>query len=282
VQTNPLSDEVLIRYLLGELTEAERDHVEESYFANEKVNERLMMLEDAMLDAYVRGQLPLDVRDRCSRLAQASTEQRRRVEFAEALRRMVAQQVSSPGRRTWRDVVREFWFQRPARQLALAAAGVVAIIAGSLIYYEKTWRTHPPAQQSATTSPQPAIKHLAPTPQPAIPVLAFTLSPLERSGGKENRVAIPAGTYTIRLRLDLEDCGAQALRATIRTAEGAAVARLDGLRPQSIGSGACAVFLSLPSGRLRGNAYSVRLNRLAADGATELVGGYTFRVEHER
>jgi len=88
--------------------------------------------------------------------------------------------------------------------------------------------------------------------------------------------------YTIRLRLDLEDCGTRALRATIQTAEGVAVARLDGLKARSIESGACAVFVDLPSARFRGGHYTVRLNRVAADGTTEVVEGYTFRVEHAR
>jgi len=195
---------------------------------------------------------------------------------------MVAQHVSSLGRRRWRDVVRDILlFHKPARQFALAAAGVV-IIAGSLIYYETTWRAHPPVQPSAKTSPQPAIKNPRPALHSAIPVLAFTLSPLERSGGEENHVVIPEGMYTIRLRLDLEDCGTRALRATIQTAEGVAVARLDGLQARSIESGACAVFVDLPSARFRGGHYTVRLNRVAADGTAEVVEGYTFRVEHAR
>jgi len=281
VQTNPLTDDLLIRYLLGELTEAERDHVEESYFADEKLNERLTMLEDAMLDAWVRGRLPPDAQDRYRRLAEASPDQRRRVEFAEALRRMAAQQVSTRERQTWRDVVGNFLFHVPARQWALGAAAV-AIVAGSLIYYENTRRAHPPVQQAATPSPQRVTKGPAPAVQHAIPVLAFTLSPLERSGGEENRVVIPAGVYTIRLRLDLEDCGAQTLKATIQNAADATVARFEGLQPQRIGSGACALFVSISSDRLGPGQYTVRLNHVAADGTTELVGGYTFRIEHKR
>jgi len=83
VHTDPESDEILIRYLRGELAEAERDRLEELYFADDKLHERLVMLEDQMIDSYVRGQLPSDERHRFARLIQDSPEQRRKVEFAE-------------------------------------------------------------------------------------------------------------------------------------------------------------------------------------------------------
>ena len=62
MQTESESDDLLSRYLRRELAEAERDRVEEMYFADDKLHERLLMLEDQMIDSYVRGQLPPDER----------------------------------------------------------------------------------------------------------------------------------------------------------------------------------------------------------------------------
>ena len=280
MQRESESDDLLIRYLRRELAEAERDRVEEMYFADDKLHERLLMLEDQMIDSYVRGQLPPDERERLARRAQDSAEQRRKVEFAEALRRVAAREASAPPRHAWWEAIQGFLPVRtPAARMALAAAGV-AMLVGPLIYFQYAKRAGTPGGQAAVGHPQPVVK--SPAPQPAAPVLAFVLAPIERSGGEENRVAIPAGEYTIRLQLDLEDGKIEGLSATVQTAEGVRVEQIDGLETQTVGPGRRAVFVSLPASRLREGQYVVRLSHAAADGTMELVGGYSFRVEQGR
>ena len=286
MQTESESDDTLIRYLRGELAEAERDRLEELYFADDKLHERLLMLEDQMVDSYVREQLPPDDRERFARRVQNSQEQRRKVEFAEALHALAAQQASAPPRHPWWEAVQGFLLlQTPAVRMALAAAAV-AMLVGPLIYFQYAKRANTPRQQAAVPHPQPAVKSPARTPdtapQRAVPILAFVLSPLERSGGEENRVVIPVGEYTIRLQLNLEDGKIEGLSATIQTAEGVRVDQLNGLEAQSVGPSRRAVFVSLPSSRFREGQYVVRLSHAAADGTTWLVGGYGFRVEHAR
>jgi hypothetical protein len=287
VQTDSESDQPIIRYLRGELTEAERDRVEDLYFADDKLHDRLLMLEDQMIDAYVRGQLPPEERERISRRIQNSPAHRRKVEFAEALNRMTVQAAGEPSQqpRWWRAVERFFLVQTPAMRVVLAA-GVIVLVVGPLLYFQHSNRPSTPSQQAAMPHPQLTPKGPDRTPgavpERTLPILAFALSPLERGGGEENRLVIPAGEYTIRLRLDLDEASPAGLSATIQTAEGARVSRLDGLAPQSIGAGGRAVFVSLPSSRLRDGQYVVRLSHAAADGTTELLGGYSFRVEHAR
>lgn len=280
MQTESESDDLLIRYLRRELAEAERDRVEEMYFADDKLHERLLMLEDQMIDSYVRGQLPPDERERLARRAQDSTEQRRKVEFAEALRRLAAREASAPPRHAWREALQGFLLVRtPAARMALAAVAVVMLL-GPLIYFQYAKRAGTPGRQAAVPHTQPTVK--SPAPQHAAPILAFVLAPIERSGGEGNRVVIPVGDYTIRLQLDVEDGKIEGLSAAIQTAEGVTVDQLNGLETQTVGPGRRAAFLSLPSSRLREGQYVVRLSHAAADGTTELVGGYSFRVEQGR
>jgi anti-sigma factor RsiW len=280
VQTESESDDLLIRYLRRELAEAERDRVEEMYFADDKLHERLLMLEDQMIDSYVRGQLPPDERERLARRAQDSREQRRKVEFAEALRRLAAREASASPRHAWWEAIQGFLLVRtPASRMALAAAAVVMLV-GPFIYFQYAKRASTPGWQAAVPHPQPAVK--SPAPQRAVPILAFVLAPIERSGGEENRVVIPAGEYTIRLQLDLEDGQIEGLSAAIQTAEGVRVDQIDGLEAQTVGPGRRAVFVSLPSSRLHEGQYTVRLSHAAADGTTEFVGGYSFLVEQRR
>ena len=48
------SDETLIHYLLGELSEQDQEQIEEKYFPDKGAFERLCALEDELIDRYVR------------------------------------------------------------------------------------------------------------------------------------------------------------------------------------------------------------------------------------
>jgi anti-sigma factor RsiW len=266
VQTESGSDDILIRYLRGELAEAERDRVEELYFADDRLYARLQTLESQMIDSYVRGRLPPDQRDRFARMVQDSPGLRQKVEFAEALRRLAEREATAPSPRPWWQAVLGFLqVQTPAIRMALAAAAVV-LVAAAIVYFQQARRGSTPVRQAAVAHPRPAVKSPARTPDTA----------------QQNRVVVPAGESTIRLQLNLEDGQMEPLSATIRTADGVTVDEFNGLKPQSAGPGRRAVFVSVASSRLREGQYVVRLSHAVAGGSTELVGGYSFRVERAR
>jgi hypothetical protein len=50
-------EKICEQYLLGELTESERQQIEEAYFADDSLFERFLAVKDDLLDAYVRGGL---------------------------------------------------------------------------------------------------------------------------------------------------------------------------------------------------------------------------------
>ncbi len=52
------------RYLLGDLSEAQRTSVEEEYFTDDDAFERLLAAEHDLVDDYVRGTLPPTERER--------------------------------------------------------------------------------------------------------------------------------------------------------------------------------------------------------------------------
>jgi anti-sigma factor RsiW len=56
------NDEVLVRYLLGELAEPERDRLEGAYLSDDALHEQLLAIEIELIDAYVRGDLSADER----------------------------------------------------------------------------------------------------------------------------------------------------------------------------------------------------------------------------
>jgi hypothetical protein len=82
-------DDLVKRYLLGDLSEAEQSALEDEYFINPSEYDRLCKVEDELLDAAARGSLSEADRERFERSYLTNPERRRRVMFAKALAQVV-------------------------------------------------------------------------------------------------------------------------------------------------------------------------------------------------
>jgi cell division protein FtsL len=79
------SDETMTRYLFGELSEAEQSRLEALYFNDAQTFEQLTQLETELVDAYARGRLSAQMRERFERAYLLNPNRRARVRFGEAL-----------------------------------------------------------------------------------------------------------------------------------------------------------------------------------------------------
>lgn len=79
-------EQLLTRYLLGELPEEERSRLEAEYFADPGLFARLLAAEDDLIDAYVRGALSAEAQARFEERFCRSGEQVQRIAFASALK----------------------------------------------------------------------------------------------------------------------------------------------------------------------------------------------------
>jgi anti-sigma factor RsiW len=79
-------EQLLTRYLLGELSEEERCTLEAEYFADPELFARLLSAEDDLIDAYVRGELSGEMRARFEERFRGSGDQLQRIAFASALK----------------------------------------------------------------------------------------------------------------------------------------------------------------------------------------------------
>ena len=89
------SEQNVTRYLLGELSEAERDALEEKYFADPQVFDQVLKAESELLDNYVRGRLSKNAREQFERAYLTDPVRRERVKFAEALATRIDQTEAS-------------------------------------------------------------------------------------------------------------------------------------------------------------------------------------------
>src|SRR5262245_2864721 len=119
-------DEAVVRYLLGEAAEPEKDALEDSLFQNSETLEQVGAVEDELIDAFLSGELDAAERGRFEKAYLSVPDRRRRFDFARALRERLRMR---PGVATTGVY--------PARRLSvrplLAAAAV--ILAALTVYF---------------------------------------------------------------------------------------------------------------------------------------------------
>ena len=238
--------EFMTRYLLGELPEPEAARFEDQYSADETLFEDLTAMEAELIDAYVHGELTPERRNRFETKYLASARQRQKVEDGMLLARKTAA-IGSRG------------LAARARALVASAAIGALVMAGALY----TARRIVVSRTEVSSAPD------APT------VYSFMLSSsLERGAGSEQDLAIPPGTVTVRLRVDVDSRRFSSLDAVIENANGEEVwSRSNVSRTQS---GFAEV--DVPARLLRRQLYILTLTGQTPDAST-IAGEYSFRVE---
>jgi len=78
-------EEEIVRFLLGELSDAERTQIEERFLEDNRYFEQICAVEDALVDDYVEGALTDDERAKVERLLRSSRRQAREIAFTRDL-----------------------------------------------------------------------------------------------------------------------------------------------------------------------------------------------------
>ena len=78
-------EQMMAHYLLGELSESEQADLEQRYFADSAVLDRLAQIECDLMDDYARDRLSPQMRERFEQMYLASPDRRARLRFSEAL-----------------------------------------------------------------------------------------------------------------------------------------------------------------------------------------------------
>jgi hypothetical protein len=139
-------EELIKRYLLGELSGAEQDALEDEYFGDESKYDLLCEVEDQLLDAAARGSLFEADRERFERSYLTNPRRRRHVMFAKALARVVDENLAArqaapqtaAGERIGRPDTGLSWLSQFAR-LPRGLRFALSITAALLIGLGGTW-----------------------------------------------------------------------------------------------------------------------------------------------
>lgn len=95
-----INDQVLAQYLLGMLSQREKEDIEERIFANDTYYNQLLLIEDELFDEYVNGHLSVEERNHFEKNFLNSSERYKKIEFAQKLRENLNRFLTKPEKNT--------------------------------------------------------------------------------------------------------------------------------------------------------------------------------------
>lgn len=261
------TDEQVVQYLLGELSDEERLAVQESLFRDNEVFDRLQDAETDLIDALARGELTAGDAQKVRDFVAASG-QHARLNFARAL--ASSETARAGGLRTQQapatsglSAVLSAASRLFSSRLILAfACGVLAVIAGWF------WLQNGRLRQGAGTRTVAVA--------PSGPVFTFALpSGVVRGVEQARQVTIPAGTAIVQIELPIDQPGAYAgFSAVVKTSGGDVVWSESGTLAQATDRAA----LLIAAAALHSGRYEITLAGTHGGGQPELINYFYFVV----
>lgn len=311
-----MDDRLIVRYLLGELSEQDADRLDELSIADDEFAGRLRTAENDLVDGYVRGELSGNTLQRFRTSYLATPQRRQKVEFAAALHAYDRRNAAgAAGARSATPASRRVHAPMAATngqstsgslgQWALAAAAILAIAGATYLFVENRrlreemtatraarneveqtaqgLRTELEQERSASAAIREQLTRLRES-LPAIkmpPLRPFVLQPMRRGTSQITTVALPRGVQEVPFFLRLESDDFPSYEAALRDpSTGEAVWRSGRLSARSTGPDR-SVGLQVPASLLKPQNYTLELSGRARGGPAEYVTGYAFRVVWE-
>jgi hypothetical protein len=156
-------NELLSQYLLGSLTEEENRQIEERYFADDELFDRLRLTESELIEKYIQDELGSEERGQFESYFLQSRERGERVEFARALmgcvsKHMLAAQpyasVKEIQASRWESIVNSFHIRERRFAFSMALATLLILIGGVFLINQIN-RLQNRSQQGNTGEPAP-------------------------------------------------------------------------------------------------------------------------------
>ncbi|MEW6211261.1 MAG: hypothetical protein AB1631_23045 [Acidobacteriota bacterium] len=304
MKTQSEKDQLLVRYLLGQLSEEEQHRVEKRYFDDDDFYEQLEVVEDDLIDAYVRERLSPSEREHFEQRFLSFEDRREKVEFAREWRRFVSDKSPAGSKEKAKPHWLGFFYNRAvliplAASLVLAlGAGLLALRLSQLNRQIELLREERAAQEKAAqelrervTDEQRRSQQLLEELQAersrretkeqtaALPVIAsFILSSgLTRGAGESVKFVVPAEATEVRLQVRFRVGDYPLYAAELQTVEGRRVWSQRGLRARARGKDR-SVIVTMPARALENKDYILALKGITPKGKMKDVSEYSFRI----
>ena len=298
------NDELLIRYLLGDLGEEEQEKVEQRYISDPAFYEQLLAVEDDLIDSYAEGALSQNQRASFESHFMRSPERQKRVGFAEAWMPYVSRQSTTVAVPAAKEKKRILEYLRPAAwplALRVAAAVLLLTVGGWLTVEILSLRSqiqqvelqravlqkekedlerqideerNRSLELTTQLDQQPAVKSGQPN-QIAHDIVSFFLTPdLVRGTGDAKRNIIPTDAKQVNLELGFNDDQYERYDVVITSVGGPEIWRKDAGKPE-LRNGGKSMRVKVPAALFKTNDYIV--NVIGTD-SSDKVARYAFSV----
>jgi len=312
-----LTDDIVMRYLFGELPEPERAQLEAEYFADAGTFNRLERFENDLIDDYARGRLGAETRARFERAYLSNPNRRARLKFGEALAARLDQaappSLTAVSRRSWWQE-HSSWFKLETRAFAFSMALALLLLvfgSGWLFIQARRLRAELAQRDAAQAVQEQRAAELqrqiadeqkrneeltselqrasnpetAPTqssPEAVTPAFVTLLLAANGVRGAETApprtLTIPKGIRQVHVQLVVKDHDYPSYQIVLRAIAGPEIFKGQNLKPRINKPGA--VFsLSVPASKLTAGDYMLTLRGVLQSGEFEDVSKSLFRVE---
>jgi len=310
-----LDDGLLRRYLLGALAEADAERLHELSVADDAFAGRLDAIENDLVDAYVRGELPEENLKQFKSFYLSSPRRREKVRLAEGFLALeiragaapakakpetgapLSKQGKGPDRSPWRM----FAVPRFAIQGAFALAFLTLLVMGYLLFQNVELRKqitqaqtqHPAVDQRAgdlerqleeeRAAKEEAVRELeharqSQTNLDQLKTVSVLLPPPMRGAGPIPTIPLRRGTDLVVLVLPLEADDFTAYQAKLKDPVANRVLWSSARLAAASGGERKTVSISFHAGLLKPQNYVVDLTGIPRHGTAEVISGYPFRV----
>jgi hypothetical protein len=310
MRTDGVDELLLVKYLLGRLTEEEQVQVEDRAFADREYMSALDAAEADLIDAYVRGDLAQADQRAFEHRFLASPQRRRKVEFAQALARVTEEAAPLPSRAperqdTWLAFLNPIRAWNPALRFAGAIGAVVCVAGGTWLAIDNvSMRSRLSAMAEARRDLEGRARTLGQelsqararadglasltqnsgaskaSRSPLIASLVLIGGP-SRAESRTEQIVLGGGTQIAHIEIQLEPRDDYPrFRAEVHTRGGKEVLSFGDLVRRSA-AGAQSVSMDLPASTLSPGEYEIALKGFRDGETPQDVGYYYFRVQKQ-
>lgn len=279
----------LSRYLLGQVSPEERDQVEDRYLADDDLFEELVAAENDLIDAYIKGKLSVADQKLFESYFLNNAERQERVDFAKALANYDAElkPISNSGPENLR--LKDSARMAPASMRFAIAAMLLAVFGGMLWlafddfrlrreFAESQHQQELLNEQVARLTAGSQQHELAQLDSPGSARLSLVLAPVSRGGGQQNTVVVFPGLSTVAFRLNRDRENYLTYGVVLETVEGARIAQKKDLIGRLAQNDKKVITAEFESKSLARGDYVLKLTGTTANGKTEVLDAYSFRV----
>jgi hypothetical protein len=305
-------EQIIQRYLLGELPEVEQAALEEAYFNDRRLFDQMVQAENELVDKYARGLLSPATRESFEKHYLAHPKRRERANFARALAARLDESnevaaVSQPSSESlWNRLLPSMRGPKLAWGFSVALL-LMTVVAAWFLLETRRLRQDLSAQeqrerelQQQATSERQRAEQLAaelerrrddqpavsPSPTPIKSAPAFVSLVLAVGGTRSidgaapALLVIPPGTEQVRIQLNLRENNYASYRAVLQAAGGREVFASAPLAAKRATSGA-SLSLTIPAQRVASGDYILTLGGVSKTGEVEEVSKSLFRIERQ-